>query len=126
MRIALRLIACVIAIAVIQSGVLVVHIFMLGGLGPLVDSGALGLGTIAGWLAVITAGPFAAIQLWRLRRAGLFLASILCGIAFAYYMIGLLVLRVPNAPVTPIVVAIAIDALVLSLLVSPAARRAVS
>jgi hypothetical protein len=74
----------------------------------------------------MTAGAVAAIQLWRLRRGGLYLALILCGIAFAYYMAGLLLVRVPDAPLTPVVVVVVINGLVLSLLLSPAARRAVS
>lgn len=126
MRIALRVIACVIAIAVIQTAVLIAQLPWGGGLGPLVRSGALGLTTMAGWLIVLTAGPLAAIQLWRLRRSGLFVAVTLCGIAFTYYVIGLMFLRSPEAPVTPLVMPIVINGLVLSLLLSPAARRGVS
>jgi hypothetical protein len=126
MKIALRVIACVIAVAAIETAVLVAQIALLGGIGPLIRSGGLGITTIAAWLVVLAAGPVAAIQLWRLRRGGLFLALILCGIASAYYMAGLLFLRVPDAPLTPVVVVVVINGLVLSLLLSPAARRAVS
>ena len=106
MRIALRVIASIVAIAVIQTAVLVGQFALRGGLGPLVRSGALGLTTIAGWLIVLMAGPVAAIQLWRLRRSGLFVTVTLCGIAFAYYVIGLFFLRVSEAPVIPIIAAI--------------------
>jgi hypothetical protein len=126
MKIALRVIACVVAIAVMQTVVFIVQFAFRGGLGALVRSGALGVTTIIGWLMILTVGPIAAIQLWRLRRRGLFAAVTLCGIALTYYIIGLLFLRAPEAPVVPIVVAIVINGLILSLLLSPAARRAVS
>ena len=125
MKIALRVIACVIAIAVMQTAVFIVQFAFRGGLGALVRSGALGLTTIIGWLIILTVGPIAAIQLWRLRRRGLLAAITLCGIALTYYVIGLLFLRPPDAPAMPIVAAIAINAFVLSLLLSPAARRGV-
>jgi hypothetical protein len=118
MKIALRVVACVVAIAVIQTAVFIVQFAFRGGLGALVRSGALGLTTIIGWLIVLTVGPLAAIQLWRLRRRGLLAAVTLCGIALAYYVIGLLILRPPEAPAMPIVAAIGINALVLLLLKS--------
>lgn len=126
MKIALRVVACVVAIAVMQTAVFVVQFAFRGGLGPLFRSGALGLTTIIGWLIILTVGPIAAIQLWRLRRRGLLAAVALCGIVLTYYVIGLLFLRAPEAPAMPIVAAIAINAFVLSLLLSPAARRGVS
>jgi hypothetical protein len=109
-----------------QTVVFIVQFAFRGELGALVRSGALGLTTIIGWLLILTTGPIAAIQLWRLRRRGLFAAVILCGTALTYYIVGLLFLRVPEAPVVPIVVAAVINGLVLSLLLSPAARRRVS
>ena len=121
MRIALRVIACIVAIAGVQTAVLVGQFALAGGLDPLVRSGALALSTITGWLVLLTAGPVSAIQLWRLRRSGLSLCD-----PFAYHLIGLFVLRVPEASVVPIVLAIVINGMVLSLLLLPAARRSVS
>jgi hypothetical protein len=126
MRILLRIIAIIVAVAVILTGIFIVQFSLQGGLGVLVRSGALGLTTIAAWVIILTAGPVAAIQLWRLRRIGLFAAAMLCGIAFAYHVVGLLFLRAPEAPVKPIFGAIVINGLLLCFLVSPAARRGVS
>ena len=126
MNIILRGVALVVAGAVIQTAIFVVQFAVRGGLGPLIRSGAYGLATIAVWLIVFIAGPVSAIQLWRLRRSGLSVAVTLCGMAVTYYVIGLLFFRHPQAPVTPLVMAIAINGLLLSLLLSPAARRAVS
>ena len=85
MKIVLRIIAVVVAIAVILTAIGVGQFAVGGAFGALVHSGALGLTTIAAWLIILTAGPVAAIQLWRLRRIGLFATAILCGIAFTYY-----------------------------------------
>jgi hypothetical protein len=50
----------------------------------------------------------------------------LCGIVLTYYVTGILFLRSPEAPVTPIVMGVVVNGLVLCLLLSPAARRSVS
>src|SRR5262245_57520107 len=125
MTIVLRIIAIIIGIAVTLTGVSVVQFAARGGLGVLIESGAVGLITIAAWLIILTAGPVATIQLCRLRRVGLFAAAMLCGLAFTYYVIGLF-LRTPEAALTPIVEAIVGNGVVLALLLAPAARRGVS
>lgn len=84
MRIFLRVIAVVIAMAVVLTALMIVQFTFTGGLDDLVRFGVLGFGTIAGWLITLTAGPIAAVQLWRLRRVGLALAVMLCAIALAY------------------------------------------
>ena len=81
MKIALKVIACVVALAGIQTAVFIVQLAFRGGLGALVRSGALGLTTIVRWLIILTGGPIAAIQRWRLGRRGLFAAVTLCGSA---------------------------------------------
>ena len=126
MRILLRIIAIIVGVAVILTGVSIVQVASQGGLRVLVRSGTLGLTTIAAWAIILTAGPVATIQLWRLRRIGLFAAAMLCGIAFAYYVVGLLFLRAPEAPVRPIFGAIVVNRLLLCFLLSPGARRGVS
>src|SRR5947208_14462616 len=123
MKIVLRVIAFVVGIAVTLTAVSVGQFAIGGALGSLIHTGVLGLATIAAWLILLTAGPVAAIQLWRLRRLGLFVTATLCGIAFTYYLIGLLFLREPEAPTSPIVEAIVINGLFLVLVLSPGARR---
>lgn len=126
MRIFLRVIAVVIAMAVVLTALMIVQFTFTGGLDDLVRFGVLGFGTIAGWLITLTAGPIAAVQLWRLRRVGLALAVMLCAIALAYSLVCLLFLRTPGAPLRPTFEAIAINGPLLALLLSPAARRGVS
>jgi surface polysaccharide O-acyltransferase-like enzyme len=126
MKIVLRIIAIVVGVAVILTAITVVRLAWLGALGVFVRSGALGLTTITGWIVILTAGPVAAIQLWRLRRLGLFATAMLCVIACAYYIVGFLFLRSPEAPLAPIFGAVAVNAAVLCLLLSSPARRRVS
>jgi hypothetical protein len=126
MRIVLRTIAVLTGLAVALTGLFILQFALRGGLDVLVRSGALGVTTIGAWLVILTAGPFAAIQLWRLRRVGLFATAILCGLTCAYYVAGFLYFRAPEAPRRPIVEAIVVNGIFLALLLSPAARRRVS
>jgi hypothetical protein len=125
MRIVLRIIAIIVGVAVILTAITVMQLASLGGLGGFARSGALGLTTVTGWIVILTAGPVAAVQLWRLRRIGLFATAMLCVIACAYYVVGLLFLRAPGAPLAPIFGALVVNGVVLCLLLSPAARRRV-
>jgi hypothetical protein len=113
-------------VAVILTALTVVRLAWLGALGVFFRSGALGLTTVTGWIVILTAGPVAAIQLWRLRRLGLFATSMLCVIACVYYVAGFLFLRSPDAPLAPILGAVVVNGAVLSVLLSSAARRRVS
>jgi len=124
MRILFRIIAVVIALAVVVTALAIVQLAVIGSIVAVARSGALGALTIAGWLATLTLGPVAAVQLWRLRRMGLTLTTMLCAIAIAYLLIGLVFLRTAEAPVLPIVEGILANGLLLGLLLSPLARRA--
>ena len=97
---------------------------VIGSLMAVARSGAIGALTIAGWLAILTCGPVAAVKLWRFRRMGLTLAAMLCAIAVAYLLIGLLFLRTAETPLLPIVEGLLVNALLLGFLLSPSARRA--
>ena len=129
MKIVLRIIAIIVGVAVVLTAITVVRLASLGGLGAFARSGALGLTTITAWIVILTVGPVAAIQLWRLRRLGLFTTVVLCGIACAYYVVGLVFLRAPRAPLAPLAPifgAVVLNGVVLCLLLSSAAKRRVS
>jgi hypothetical protein len=70
MTILLRLIAVFAFISVALTVWLVVILADGGGLRQLSGTGALGWMTVIGWLITFTAGPVAAVQLWRLRESG--------------------------------------------------------
>jgi len=124
MRILFRVIAVVIALAVVVTALAIVQLAVIGSIVAVARSGVLGALTIAGRLATLTLGPVAAVQLWRLRRMGLTLTTMLCAIAIAYLLIGLLFLRTAEAPVLPIVEGLLANGLLLGFLLSPSARRA--
>jgi hypothetical protein len=124
MRTLLRIVAVVVALAVVLTGLMIVQFTVMGSFITVARSGALGIPTIAAWLAILTCGPVAAVQLWRLRRVGLSLATMLCAIAVAYFLVGLFFLRTAEAALTPILGSILVNGVLLGLLLSPAARRA--
>jgi hypothetical protein len=74
MRILLRIVAVVVALAVVMTALMIVQLAVIGSIMAVGRSGALGALTIAGWIAILTVGPVATDQLWRLRRMGLTLA----------------------------------------------------
>jgi hypothetical protein len=124
LRIFLRLVAIFVGLTVVLTLAWVVKFTLVGGLTALARSGVLGVETIGGWLIILTVGPVASVQLWRLRRWGLFLTALLCTLAFSYYLLGLFFLRAPGAPLTPILEAATVNGVLLALLLSPAARKA--
>jgi hypothetical protein len=124
MRVLLRVVAVVVALAVAVTALAIVQLAVIGSLRAVALSGALGALTIAGWLAILTCGPVAAVKLWRFRRVGLTLAAMLCAIAVAYLLIGLLFLRTPETPLLPIVEGLLVNGLPFGFLLSPSARRA--
>jgi hypothetical protein len=126
MKILLRVLAILLGLVLITQVDVIVRMVLSGGLTALVHSGALGILTIAGWFLILSAGPLAVVQLWRLRRIGLFITAGLTGLALCYYLLGLLFLRSPGANVTSIVRAIIINAVMLTLLLLPRVRRACS
>jgi hypothetical protein len=123
MKVALRFVVVLIAVAVFLTAWLVLWFCMSGRFRALLQSGALGAVTVAGWLLCLIVGPYAAIQLWRFRRGGLYASVAIVTFAALYYLGGIFLLRSSNAPLTPIVISGLSNAVLLSLLLSPAARR---
>jgi hypothetical protein len=94
-----------------------------GGIGELGRSGAFGLTTILGWLLTLSVGPFAVVQLWRLRESGRRSSLLLSAWAFVYYAAGMLFFRGPGAETAKIAVPIVGNLLLSVLLVSSPVRR---
>jgi quinol-cytochrome oxidoreductase complex cytochrome b subunit len=125
MRIVLRLVAVIAALSVLETAYFIVR-FGFRGISALLATGAFGVVTLFGWLTTFIAGPIAAVQLFRLRSSGRVAAALLFGMMFAYYAVGLLAFRTPGAPVVG-TVALSIALVVLfAIVLTPAARRAVS
>lgn len=126
MRIFLRVVASIVALAVVFTALMVLQAALTGALAALWRSGAFGIATLLGWLLILIVGPVGAVQLWRLRRVGLWATALLCGFALSYYVLGTLLLGGPKIPSTPIAEAVVCNAVVLALLLSPPARRVCS
>jgi hypothetical protein len=126
MRLCLRIVAVFLAFCVFLALLQTIDFLSQGGInaiGSLARSGMLGAATILGWLLILIAGPFSSVQLWRLRRIGLYATAILAGFFVAYYFAGLLFLRAHNAHLKPILAYVVFNGVLVVLLASPAARR---
>ena len=95
-------------------------------LAALIGSGAFGVTTIAAWCLILVAGPVASVQLWRLRRIGLYVAASLCAFALLYYLVGYAANRGPELRLASLVVPILGNSVALALLLSPYTRRVCS
>ena len=124
MKVILRIVAVLAAFSAVFILWFIASFAAAGGIRSLVGSGLLGILTLFGWVVSLTAGPFAAVQLWRRREGGRRAGMILFGYGLAYYVIGLLILRQPGAQVGQIIAAATIYATPLVLLAMPAARMA--
>jgi hypothetical protein len=99
MRLMVKMVAALAGVSVVST-VWFVAVFAAGdGIGALLQSGLLGVLTLVGWAITLVIGPVAAIQLWRFRQSGRRAAIALFGYGLAYYVVGLLTLRAPDASV---------------------------
>jgi hypothetical protein len=123
LKVMLRIVAVLAALSVLFTVWFIASFAAAGGIRSLVASGLLGILTLVGWVVSLTAGPFAAVQLWRCKEAGRRAGMILFGYGLGYYVIGLFILRQPSAQVGQIIAAATIYATPLILLAMPAARK---
>jgi hypothetical protein len=102
MRLLIRIVAVLAAVSALGTVWLVAAFAAAGGLRALLASGMLGVLTIVGWVIALVAGPVAAVQLWRFRPSGRRAGILLFGYGLAYYLVGLLALRSPEASIRQI------------------------
>jgi hypothetical protein len=121
MRMALRMLALLVALSVVFTVMFIVQ-FNAARLKALTATGALGIVTYAGWVLTLLIGPFAAIQLLRLRNNGRIAAAILFGIMATYYILGAWLFREPGTPIVPIAFTALLCAMCMSILLLPQAR----
>ena len=121
MRLLIRLVAILAAWSVLGTLWFVVAFTQHGGTLSL-SSNPLGLLTLVGWLITFSAGPVAAVQLWRLRASGRIAGLVLFGYGLAFYAVGLVWLRAPEASVPQILLGMVTFALPICVLLSRRAR----
>jgi hypothetical protein len=122
MRLLIRFVAVLAAVDVLGTVWFVAVLAAAGGLRALLSAGLLGGLTIVGWAIALVAGPVAAVQLWRFRQSGRRAGIILFGYGLAYYLVGLLALRSPEASIRQLFAAAATFALPLVVLLLPRTR----
>ncbi len=122
MRMALRMLALLIAASVAFTVMFILQ-FNAARLKALTATGALGIVTYAGWILTLLIGPFAAIQLLRLRNSGRLAGAILFAAMTAYYAAGAFVFRDPGTPLVPIAFTALLCAACMGILLLPQAKR---
>jgi hypothetical protein len=122
MRLLIRIAAVLAAVSVLGTVWIVAALAAGGDLRALLTSGLLGGLTIVGWVITLVVGPVAAVQLWRFRQSGRRAGIILFGYGLAYYVVGLLALRSPEASTWQIFAAAVVFGLPLALLLLPRIR----
>jgi hypothetical protein len=123
MRIFLKVIAILIGLQVANTVSLVWRMARMGGLGELTRTGTLGVITMLGWVLALAVGPFAVVQLWRLKESGRRASLLLASFALIYYAAGLVFLRGPGAETAQIAIPIIGNLLLSLLLASSPVRR---
>jgi len=121
-RFALRIIAGLTAFAVVMTVPVVLRFTTNGGIAALLGTGVFGLLTVLGWLLTLLVGPFAAVQLWRLRASGRRATAFLAAYTTIYYASGLVFFRGPDTNVAVVVFMVAINAAASVFLLSGHAR----
>ena len=114
-----------IALSTVETLALVWRFWHFGAMSTLAASGVFGWSTILGWTLTLALGPFAAIQLWRLRSAGRLSALMIAGYCIYYYILGWIYYR-PRATGPTLFLRIASYGFTAVLLLLPSAREACS
>jgi hypothetical protein len=118
----IRIVAVLAAVSVLGTVWFIAAFAAAGGFRALPSTGALGVLTAVGWVITLVAGPVTVIQLWRFRNSGRRAGIVLFGFGLAYYLVGLLALRSPQASTSQILGAATMFALPLIVLLLPRAR----
>jgi hypothetical protein len=117
------------AIGVLAGASVALTIFFIArfgerGLRALVTTGAFGVATMVGWAITFIVGPFATVQLLRVRNSGRMAGIVLFGFMLLYYACGLLLFRSRDAPGEPILYLCGFLVVIVVVLLVPPARRA--
>jgi hypothetical protein len=94
-----------------------------GDLGKLMMSGGFGQLTAVGWALTLALGPFAAVQLWRMRESGRRASLALASFALLYYVVAWSFFRQPGAEASKALIPVVENALFSALLLSSPTRR---
>jgi uncharacterized membrane protein YhaH (DUF805 family) len=121
-RFVLRGIAIGTALAVVLTVALAFEFVANGRIGALFSIGVFGVLTLTVWILTVLVGPFAVVQLWRLRPSGRRATALLTAFTTVYYASGLVFFRGPGTQVAVVVCMAVISAAASVFLLSGPAR----
>jgi hypothetical protein len=124
MKVILRFISIITSLAVLWTVFFVIRYYKYGGMSRMIVNIGIALPTILGWLLTLVLGPFAAVQLWRLRNGGRVATMLLVAYAILYYSYGLLFLGKLGAQIQSSLPMILMNFLALIILALPATKKA--
>ena len=123
MKLLLRVISVLTVIAILWTLLFVIRFYLAGGIPVLMTDMRVALPTMFGWLMTLLLGPFAAVQLWRLRNSGRVATLLLVTYSILYYSYGLLLSRQLGSQITSLLSMIFVNLLILIILVLPATKK---
>ncbi len=115
------------ALLIAASVVIVILLLARSGvtrLRSLSQAGPLGISTLVNWGVTLLAGPFAFIQLMRLRNSGRIAGAIVFGTMTLYYLAAAFLFRDPGDPMMPIAFTALVTGACTAMLLIPAAKQA--
>lgn len=121
MKIVIRLLSITVALIVIGTIFLIVDFLGKSSLLGFLKNGWFSYLTLIGWVLTFTIGPYATIQLWRLRESGLLATASLCLFAICYYSAGAYLAHSPD--MTAIIIKILINTACLIFVLLPKVKK---
>lgn len=93
-----------------------------GAMNGLIQTGPFGVWTVLGLILILIGGPFAAVQLWRLRPSGRVVAVVLFANAALYFTVGAWLFAEPASETPSMMIAAALNAIACAFLLSHSAK----
>ena len=121
MKIIIRLLSITVALIVIATIYLIVDFLGKSELQEFLKNGWFAYLTLIGWIVTFTIGPYASVQLWRLRESGLWATASLCLFAICYYIAGAFLTSIPD--VTAIIIKLLTNIVCLVFVLLPNVRK---
>jgi hypothetical protein len=122
-RLMMRMLALLIAACI----AIVILLLMRSGvtrLRSLLQTGPAGISMLVNWAVTLLAGPFAFIQLLRLRNSGRLAGALVFGVMTLYYLGNAFLFRDPGDPLLPVAFTALVTGACTAMLLIPAAREA--
>lgn len=127
MEAVVRMMMRMLALLVAASVVIVIVLLARSGVTrvrSLLQSGPLGIGTLVNWAVTLLVGPFASVQLLRLRNSGRIAAAFVFGTMTLYYLTAAFLFRDPGDAWLPIAFTALVTGMCMAMLLIPAAKEA--